>query len=81
MPGCSLIAYRAAMLAAMKNQQKERWQELCEQAITEQDQKKMLELATEINKLLDEKFDRLAGKTPDKLRQLRNMLFLGRPNR
>jgi hypothetical protein len=64
--GRSLIAHRTAMLAAMKNQQKERWQELCEQAITEQDPKRMLELATEINKLLDEKFDRLAGKTQDK---------------
>jgi hypothetical protein len=50
----------------MKNMQKERWQELCEQAAIEQDPKRMLELATEINKLLDEKFDRLAGTTSDK---------------
>ena len=37
----------------------ERWQELCRQAATEQDPKKILELAVEINRLLEEKENRL----------------------
>jgi hypothetical protein len=37
----------------------ERWRELCEQASVEQDPKKLLELVTEINRLLDEKKIRL----------------------
>ena len=41
----------------MKNP--ERWRELCEQASTEQDHQKLLELAKEIIRLLDEKEDRL----------------------
>jgi len=38
---------------------RERWHELCEQAVEEQDPAKMLELITEINQLLQEKEDRL----------------------
>jgi hypothetical protein len=37
----------------------ERWQELCRQAATEQDLKKLLELTAEINRLLQEKESRL----------------------
>ena len=45
----------------MKGANKERWRELCEQASVEQDPKKLLELVTEINRLLDEKKIRLRG--------------------
>ena len=45
---------------------RERWQELCEQAAIEQDPDKLLELTAEIDKLLAEKFNRLDGKTSDK---------------
>jgi len=38
---------------------KERWFELCEQAATEQDPQKLLELIREINRLLEEKQQRL----------------------
>ena len=38
---------------------KERWMELCEQAVTEQDSEKLLALTTEINRLLQEKQGRL----------------------
>jgi hypothetical protein len=38
---------------------KEHWMELCEQAAVEQDQKKLMELVTEINRLLKEKEQRL----------------------
>jgi hypothetical protein len=41
----------------MKN--KERWQELCEQAAVEQDSQKLAALVEEINKLLQEKQDRI----------------------
>jgi hypothetical protein len=41
----------------------ERWRILCEQAAKEQDPQKLHELVREINRLLDEKYDRLKGKT------------------
>jgi len=43
----------------MRGQAKERWMELCEQAANEQDSKRLLELTQEINRLLDEKEQRL----------------------
>jgi hypothetical protein len=39
----------------MQGQQKERWRELCEQAINEHDLQKLLELVNEIDRLLGEK--------------------------
>jgi hypothetical protein len=42
---------------------KERWMELCEQASTEQDPEKLSLLVAEINRLLQEKEDRVHGKT------------------
>ena len=44
----------------MQGKTRERWQELCEQAATEQDPTKMLELVEEINRLLAVKYDRLS---------------------
>ena len=41
---------------------KERWRELCEQVAVEQDPKKLIELTTEIYRLLDEKRRRLQRK-------------------
>ena len=43
----------------MQGENRERWRELCEQAETEQDPKKLVELAEEINRLLEEKEQRL----------------------
>jgi hypothetical protein len=43
---------------------KERWQQLCEQASKEQDPDKLHELIHQINQLLDEKEARLKGRTP-----------------
>jgi hypothetical protein len=40
-------------------QNKERWQELCERAAVEQDSQKLVALVEEINKLLQEKQDRI----------------------
>jgi hypothetical protein len=41
----------------------ERWKQLCEQASTEQDPKKLMELIAEINRLLEAKEKRLRGDT------------------
>ena len=48
----------------MQGPVKERWQILCEQAATEQDSAKLVELVKEINQLLEEKQKRLNGKRP-----------------
>jgi hypothetical protein len=50
----------------MRDQNRKRWKELCEQAATEQDPEKLLELTAEIDRLLSEKYDPLEGKTSDK---------------
>jgi hypothetical protein len=47
----------------MKNETKERWQELCDQAANEQDPTKILTLVVEINRLLEEKQRRLETKS------------------
>jgi hypothetical protein len=39
----------------MEGPNRERWEELCRQAAVEKDPKKLLELAAEINRLLQEK--------------------------
>jgi len=46
----------------MQSETKERWILLCEQAATEQDSWKMVELIQEINHLLEEKRSRLNKK-------------------
>lgn len=49
----------------MKGETGERWRKLCEQAAVEQESEKLLELAKEINRLLDEKAERLkSGSKP-----------------
>jgi hypothetical protein len=45
----------------MKGEKKERWLELCEQAADEQDTDKLRQLVLEIDRLLQEKTDRLRG--------------------
>ena len=46
----------------MIGENKERWLELCEQAAAEQDPKKLTDLVTQIDRLLDEKRRRLQRK-------------------
>ena len=43
----------------MQREKGERWRILCEQAVHEQDPRRLLELVAEINKLLEEKEERL----------------------
>ncbi len=43
----------------MKGEKREQWMRLCEQAANEQDTQKLLELVREINRLLEEKEQRL----------------------
>jgi hypothetical protein len=42
----------------------EQWKQLCVQAATEQDPKKLIELVKEINRLLEQKQHRLESKPP-----------------
>jgi hypothetical protein len=44
----------------MKGESRELWRQYCEQAAVEQDPKKLLELVKEINRLLEEKEQRLS---------------------
>jgi len=44
----------------MQEEVRERWEELCARAAVEQDPKKLLELIAEINRLLQEKEQRLS---------------------
>ena len=43
----------------MKGETRELWQRVCEQAAVEQDSEKLLQLTREINRLLNEKEERL----------------------
>ena len=45
--------------STMKGEAKERWMRLCEQAALEQDPEKLMQLVVEINRLLEEKEQRL----------------------
>ena len=47
------------VLTSMQGALKERWFDLCAQAIIEQDPDRLLQLAHEINRLLEEKEQRL----------------------
>jgi len=48
----------------MQGETKQRWEELCQQAATEQDPDKFLELIREINGLLEERRSNLSEKKP-----------------
>ena len=50
----------------MQGQTRDRWVELCEQAATEKDPLRLLQLVEEINKLLSEKEERLLSQSPTK---------------
>jgi hypothetical protein len=43
---------------------REKWMELCEQAATEQDPEKLMELISQINRLLEAKERRLRANPP-----------------
>jgi hypothetical protein len=46
----------------MQGRVKEEWMQLCEQATVEQDSEKLMMLITEINRMLDEKEQRLKSR-------------------
>ena len=56
---CDIYQHLRTKGAAMQGETKERWRELCELAVKEQDPAKLLSLIQEINDLLDEKQKRL----------------------
>jgi hypothetical protein len=45
----------------MRGETEERWRQLCEQAVHEQGPNKLMELVEEINRVLEEKKQRLVG--------------------
>lgn len=49
----------------MQGPAKERWKELCELAAKEQDPARLKALVQEINRLLEEKYRRLTGKSDE----------------
>jgi hypothetical protein len=51
-------------LPVMQEEIKERWLELCEQAASEQNSEKLVALVQEINRMLDEKEQRLKSHKP-----------------
>ncbi len=48
----------------MQGKAKEEWMQMCEQAAIEQDSEKLMALVTEINRMLDEKEQRLKSGKP-----------------
>ena len=50
----------------MQGTAKEEWTQLCEQAAVEQDSEKLILLVSEINRMLDEKEQRLKNGNPAK---------------
>jgi len=46
----------------MKGEVRERWMRLCEEAASEQDPEKLMELVVQINQILEEKERRLLGQ-------------------
>jgi hypothetical protein len=51
----------------MQGEKGERWRKLCEQAAGEQDPEKLMELAHEIDRLLEAKEQRLKGQRTNTL--------------
>jgi hypothetical protein len=47
----------------MEGEARERWLSLCEQAASEQDPERLMELVSEINRILEDKERRLLGQT------------------
>ena len=56
--------HSAGKWRVMKGKDKENWMHLCEQAASEQDGAKLMELVAEINRLLDAKQHRLDAQRP-----------------
>ena len=46
----------------MEAEVRERWMHLCEKAVTEEDPERLMELVSEINRILEEKERRLLGQ-------------------
>ncbi len=51
----------------MTGETRKHWMEFCERAAVEQDPKKLILLAQEINRLLQEKQDRINGNDPSSI--------------
>jgi hypothetical protein len=57
------MAYIAARYLPLQGEKAEQWRALCEQAAVEQDPQKLMRLIEQINRLLEEKEQRLKQQT------------------
>jgi hypothetical protein len=57
-----VVIYTRYEVLTLQGESAERWQTLCAQAAVEQDPQKLLELVSEIARLLDEKGQRLSER-------------------
>jgi hypothetical protein len=53
------LAFARTEASAMRGKTKELWEQFCEQAAVEQDPERLVQLAKEINRMLEEKEQRL----------------------
>jgi hypothetical protein len=53
----------------MKGETAERWRQVCEQAAVEQDPQKLMQLISQITKMLEEKEQRLLRQRPETKKQ------------
>jgi hypothetical protein len=67
-PGASQPPSNACQIGVrvMQGKAKEDWMQMCEQAASEQDSEKLMALVMEINRMLDEKEQRLRSGKPAK---------------
>ena len=60
----SFLQSAASEVVLMTGETRKHWMEFCERAAVEQDPQKLILLAREINRLLQEKQDRISGSNP-----------------
>ena len=60
------LAFTRTEAHAMKGEAKAHWTQLCELAASEQEPEKLLELVKEINRMLEEKENRLQQRLEEK---------------
>jgi hypothetical protein len=60
------LAFPRTEASAMRGKTKELWEQFCEQAAVEQDPEKLVQLAKEINRMLEEKETRLKQRDEER---------------
>jgi hypothetical protein len=60
------LTFARTEASAMRGKTKELWEQFCEQAAVEQDPEKLVQLAKEINRMLEEKETRLKQRDEER---------------